>query len=344
MKLSFLTVESNPFVDNIYTEITTSCRNELPNVCSYYYWNVFATKEYLTFDDNFLTTLYWFLCQTGSTVLISSDPTKLITFGEILRTIIFPFEYDDSYMPLISESNYGYLSAPFPLVIGVVVTSEEELLEVENLTSIKSLLVNLDKDDLKVKLDHESLVSIKQFRKEYDFEQLKQYSWKNFPAKPLKELKKAMKKTIKVIQKVEEKKQANELMKAAHIEVIRDHFLKFFMMMFKNYEKYVDQKEIVEYDPNNFIERFNMEKFLKNESDKYDFFRDLFHTRAWILFLENKIYASTVEAESQIEYFDARIELEYSKKKKFSEFLIKTDSLPNVKPQADISEKFSSFE
>lgn len=112
-------------------QLGNSRRNELPTVCSYYYWNVFATTDYLTFDDNFLMALYWFLCQVGSTVLISKYPKKLVTMAETLRTIIFPFEYDDSYMPVISRNNYGYLAAPFPLVVGVIVTSEEEQGEVE---------------------------------------------------------------------------------------------------------------------------------------------------------------------------------------------------------------------
>ena len=131
---SIVTFQGLSSIDSDITpqiQLGNSRRNELPTVCSYYYWSVFATDDYLTFDDNFLMALYWFLCQVGSTVLISKYPKKLVTMAETLRTIIFPFELDDSYMPVISRDNYGYLTAPFPLVIGVVVTTEEERLEVE---------------------------------------------------------------------------------------------------------------------------------------------------------------------------------------------------------------------
>ena len=169
--------------------LNNSRRNELPTIQSSYYWDVFTAKEFLTFDENFLIVLYWFLCQVGSTVLISSKQTTLIKLAEVLRTIIFPFDYDDSYMPLISEANYGYLSAPFPVLIGVIANTKDDILQIESMASEKSLLVHIDNDEIKVKYNYES-ISIKQFRKEYDEEGRKQFVWKNFPSKPLKDLKK----------------------------------------------------------------------------------------------------------------------------------------------------------
>ena len=120
-----------------------SPRNELPSIQVDFYWEIFTKKESMELNDLF-TMIYWFLCQIGSTVLISSDPYKLIKQAEVLRTIIFPFEYRDSYMPLISEELFGYLSAPFPVLIGIVKTSEQDIKEIEMRASDKSLLVFLD--------------------------------------------------------------------------------------------------------------------------------------------------------------------------------------------------------
>ena len=125
-----------------------------------------------------------------------------------------------------------------------------------------------------------------------------------------------MKKTIKVCTNLENKKTADEFSKEILVKEIRENFLYFFISMFKNYEKYLDQQSKTEDEDDNFIDRFDNIKFLKGESDKYDFFRDLFNTRAWYLFLENKIYAKTVEAENQIEFFDSRINLECKSSKK----------------------------
>jgi hypothetical protein len=141
--------------------------------------------------------------------------------------------------------------------------------------------------------------------------------WKNFPAKPLKELKKRMKKIYKECSKLEKEKVLFEV-KIKYVEMIRESFLEFFMSMFKNYERYV--RKDLENAPGalageSFTSAFEQETFLKKETDRYDFFIDLFNTRAWILFLENKLYANTVEAETQLEFFDSKIHEKYHKKK-----------------------------
>lgn len=287
---------------NLDTKInlSNSKSNELPTVQTVYYWEVFTSRSFLTFDENFLTTLYWFLCQVGSTVLISSKPTKLVALAEVLRTIIFPFEYDDSYMPLISEANYGYLAAPFPILIGVIAETEDEIEVVESLASDKSLLVFIDRDELKVKF-YNSVMPIKNFRKEFEEEKGKQFSCKNFPPKNVKELKKAMKKTLKDCDKLASQKLVVPEVKSSLVEEIRQNFLSFFVSMFKNYESCLkEDKHQTSFSSSS----FNTKSFLEKENMKYDFYVDLFNTRAWILFLENKMFLPTAEAESHIEYFD----------------------------------------
>lgn len=64
--------------------------------------------------SNFYKVLYWFLCQVGNTLLISNNVTKLVTVSEVLRTIIYPFTYDDSYIPLLAPNMIKSIEAPFP--------------------------------------------------------------------------------------------------------------------------------------------------------------------------------------------------------------------------------------
>lgn len=170
-------------------------RTELPSIQVEFYWEIFTKKESMELDDLF-TMLYWFLCQVGSTVLISSDPYKLVKQAEVLRTIIFPFEYDDSYMPVISEQNFGYLSAPFPVLIGVVKTSEHNIEEIEMSASDKSLFVFLDEKKLMVKFGTDEILPIKDFMKEFD-DDGNSFEGKHFPVKNIKELKKNIIKNIK---------------------------------------------------------------------------------------------------------------------------------------------------
>jgi len=287
---------------------------------------VFISGKYPTFDENFLTVLYWFLCQVGSTVLMSSEPKKLITMAETLRTIIFPFEYDDSYMPVMSKKNYGYLSAPFPMLIGVVVSSEKDIELVESLASDKSLLVYLDRCDendkeldatsLRVKL-YEELLTVKDFKREYDETVRKQYCLKNFPSKPLKELKKEMKKIRKSADLwIKEQSAIHLKIKQQKVMEIRETFLDFFVTMFKDYEECI-KKEIGDKGDGqgeSVPSQFFQSQFLKKQNDKYDFFEDLFNTRAWLVFLEHKFYSNTIEQQSEREFFDRKIEEKYMSK------------------------------
>jgi hypothetical protein len=132
-----------------------------------------------------------------------------------------------------------------------------------------------------------------------------------------------------------------------YVDQIRDHFLGFMVSLFKNYEKYV-VKEVEDTNETGTQTSFLTEEFLKREyKDKYDFFKDLFNTRAWILFLENKLYASTIEAENQIDYFDGKIYEKYNKKK-FKELSNKKDKDENKQTEymparADFDNEFRNY-
>ena len=120
-----------------------------------------------------------------------------------------------------------------------------------------------------------------------------------------------MKYTLKEIQENLKKVELGTESKNAYVLTIRGHFLRFFCSIFKNYQLYFNKSN--DKDPSKIAEdtltsNFDRNLFIKKESDKYDFYEDLFNTRAWILFLENKLYASTVEAENQIGFFDDEIE------------------------------------
>lgn len=102
--------------------------NEFPKVSEDAYLKFFERK-FLSFNK-FTDVLYWFMAQVGSVIVISSDEDKISTTTEVLRTIIFPFVYDDPYMLALPKGYMNYLNAPFPCLIGMVVESKEEFSQV----------------------------------------------------------------------------------------------------------------------------------------------------------------------------------------------------------------------
>lgn len=81
----------------------------------------YFTQPYLSYD-NFYRLYYWFLCQVGTTLLISKDVEKLVEVSEVLRTMICPFVYDDPYIPVLAPNMIKSIEAPFPCHIGLMVS------------------------------------------------------------------------------------------------------------------------------------------------------------------------------------------------------------------------------
>lgn len=86
------------------------------------YITTYFSNPLLTFP-NFYKVLYWFLCQVGNTLLVSNNVTNLVMVSEVLRTIIYPFTYDDLYVPLLAPNMIKTIEAPFPWHLGWLVRS-----------------------------------------------------------------------------------------------------------------------------------------------------------------------------------------------------------------------------
>jgi len=107
------------------------------------------------------------MCQIGSTVFISSNANKIVMSTEVLRSIIFPFDYDETYIPCLPSALINYLEAPFPVLVGLVVTSKDQLEEAYEIASNKTLFVLLDEDQLQVKLNN-TIITMKEFHKSHE--------------------------------------------------------------------------------------------------------------------------------------------------------------------------------
>lgn len=103
-----------------------------------------------------MDVLYWFLSQVGSVIIVSENVENIVTTTEVLRTIIFPFEYDDPYFLSLPKHLWNYLEAPFPCLIGLPIHTKQDLDQAIGMCSEKALIVDLDNDNLIVKYRRES--------------------------------------------------------------------------------------------------------------------------------------------------------------------------------------------
>jgi hypothetical protein len=146
-------------------KIENKLLNELPYVPTSFY-SEFFTKSMLNMN-NVYELMYFFMCQLGTTVFISSSANKIVMSTEVLRTIIFPFEYDETYIPCLPTALINYLEAPFPVLVGTVITDKEQMAEVYDIASNKTLFVFLDEDNLQIKINGE-ILSMKEYHKSYE--------------------------------------------------------------------------------------------------------------------------------------------------------------------------------
>ena len=131
----------------------------------------------MLFDD-FISTLYWFMAQVGSVLFLSDNLHKILACTEVLRTVIYPFEYDDTYIIGLPKRDANYLEAPFPCLIGMVARNKSEVSQIANICADKTLIVSLDIDKLYVKYNNE-VVSLIEFMNMQDGEE--DFSRKKMP-------------------------------------------------------------------------------------------------------------------------------------------------------------------
>ena len=67
---------------------------------------------------------------------------------EVVRTIIYPFKYDDLYIPCLSIDELNILKSPFPCFVGIYINNEDEFELISECTSEHSILVHLDRNQL----------------------------------------------------------------------------------------------------------------------------------------------------------------------------------------------------
>ncbi|CAI2375139.1 unnamed protein product [Moneuplotes crassus] len=279
---------------NLKEKTITDSNYNIEYLCKYF------SNPYLSFK-NLYKVLYWFMCQAGNTLLVSNDASKLVVVSEVLRAIIYPFTYDDPYVPLLAPNMIKSIEAPFPCHLGLLDNKSE--FEVESIISSCSdntMVILLDSDELAIRFNGENM-TMQEYYTQEEIIDFKKRSTK-FKRLPDTNLNKLTIELEKCISKFDSNQENSPMSKTDFVNDIRGYFLQYFADLFKNYLKYFTRpKNLETWD---LKDVFNQDLFLKNDNSETDFFKDFFATRTWVVFLETKIIPDTVEQVQIHKHFD----------------------------------------
>ena len=83
------------------------------------HWSLLASLD----ADNCVTLLSLLLLEQ-KLVLHSSRPALLTCMGEAMRSILFPFSWQCTYIPMCPLAFSSYMQAPVPFIIGELANSQ----------------------------------------------------------------------------------------------------------------------------------------------------------------------------------------------------------------------------
>ncbi|CAI2378117.1 unnamed protein product [Moneuplotes crassus] len=302
--------------DNKTVDIEYPSLNQLPYVCTDFYFNFFAGR-YLSFES-LKHVLYWLLTQMGSIFVVSKDTTKIVETTEVIRTLIFPFEYRDIYILSLSSDLYCYCESPFPLLIGIPDRDGKDIQSVIEQASDLSLIIDLDNNELIVKFNEEDYF-IKDFI-QFPFQDRDYfYKLKYLPfTKHINELGDQIERQISIYyEKDGNPDYDRNISKQIFVSEIRRAFLTYFCYVFNDYRDHLKkEKDLDPEEVENNIRTIIKEKPITKKYIKNDFYRDFLETRYWIDFLAKlcNFLSPTLEDKARIKLFDEYILLTKSNK------------------------------
>lgn len=110
--------------------------------------------------------------------------------SEVLRAVIYPFKYDDPYIPLLAPNMIKSIEAPFPCHLGLLENNSD--FDIEDIISScadKTLVILLDSDELAIRFNGENM-TVNEFHNQTETVGYKRRSTKyvKLPAKNLYKL------------------------------------------------------------------------------------------------------------------------------------------------------------
>jgi hypothetical protein len=259
--------------------------------------NLSSSRLLKYFNIDNIILIFKLLITEKKILLIDNDYERLSTIADALVSILYPFQWIHTYIPIMSDQMLKYLETFLPFLngineslMGLVETIFKEG-EVEEDDEVFLIYIK----ENKIKLSS----TLKGKNKKFD-----KYIQDTIPPLPQgleKELKAKLRKARSDLEDVEKKKNTIENKQNCELE-IRDAFIDFFVEMFQDYAKYLS---FIEGDP-----VFNKSLFLeKKPNNERNFYNDILDTQLFQQFTQNVV-------NEDVNYFNNKINLRELGKKK----------------------------
>ena len=254
--------------------------------------NLSSSRLLKYFNIDNLVILFRLLITEKKLLLIDNDYERLSAVADGLASILYPFQWIHTYIPIMSDQMLKYLETFLPFLNGI---NESLMSLVENI--FKEGEVEEDDEvfliyirENKIKLSS----TLKGKNKKFD-----KYIQDNIPSLPIhleKELKAKLKKAKYEVDDIEKNKKKNTIENRQNCELqIRDAFIDLFVEMFQDYANYLS---FIEEDP-----VFNKSLFLeKKPNNERAFYNEILDTQLFQQFTQNVV-------KEDINYFNNKITL-----------------------------------
>jgi hypothetical protein len=252
------------------------------------------------FNIENLVILFRLLISEKKILLIDNDYERLSAVADGLVSILYPFQWIHTFIPIMSDQMLKYLETFLPFLNGInesLMDLVEKIFKEGEVEEDDEVFLVYIKEN-KIKLSS----TLKGQNKKFD-----KYIQDNIPSLPPqleKELKSKLKKAKYELDDIEKNKKKNTSENRQNCELqIRDAFIDLFVEMFQDYAKYLS---FVEEDP-----VFNKSLFLeKKPNNEKAFYNEILDTQLFQQFTQNVV-------NEDVNYFNNKITLhELGKKAK----------------------------
>jgi hypothetical protein len=252
------------------------------------------------FNIDNLVLIFRLLITEKKILLIDNDYERLSTVADGLVSILYPFQWIHTYIPIMSDQMLKYLETFLPFLNGInesLMNLVEKIFKEGEVEEDDEVFLIYIKEN-RIKLSSSLRGKVKKFEK-YIQDEIPQ-----LPTALEKELKSKLRKAKNELDDIDKnkKKSSNENRQNCELQ-IRDAFIDLFVEMFQDYAKYLS---FIEEDP-----VFNKSLFLdKKPNNEKKFYNEILDTQLFQQFTQNVV-------NEDVNYFNNKITLhELGKKAK----------------------------
>ena len=268
------------------------------------------------FSTDNLIIIFRLLITEKKILLIDNDYERLSTVADGLVSILYPFQWIHTYIPIMSDQMLKYLETFLPFLNGInesLMNLVEKVFQEGEVQEDDEVFLIYIREN-KIKLSS----TLKGINKKFE-----KYIQDNIPLLPSsleKELRYKIKKAKSELEDIERNKKKNTIENKQNCELqIRDAFIDLFVDMFQDYAKYLS---FIEQDP-----VFNKSLFLeKKSSNEQNFYNEILDTQLFQQFTQNVV-------NEDVNYFNNKIALNELGKKSKEKKNLKIEKEYFISPQ-----------